>query len=471
MPEVNLFGVSQFSRSANVSRQQRLNAYLEPQPGDDRAKVAIYGTPGKDLFLSTLGDTPVRGMYQKGDFLYLVHRGVFYEVNNAGVATNRGVIGTTSGRVYMADNGTQLMLTDGSAGYIYTFATANFAQIVDVDYPGASTVTWLDGYFIVNKPDSQRFYISGINDGTSWDALDFASAESNPDEIVAVIADNSTLHLFGPVSTEFWSNSGATDFPFSRISGGAIEWGLAAKNSLVKYDNNLAFLAKNRMGEVFVARLAGYTPQRISTPDIEFIINGYSAVSDATGISYMVGGHPMYQINFPSAGESWLYDGLSSVWSKLESYGETRDIAEIGTNYLDKIIVSDYSNGNLYRLNPETFTENGQPLAFEVISRHLSFDDKRFSVDMLQLDMETGVGATTGQGSNPQIMLQVSTDGGHTWGTEQWATFGALGNYKTRAIWRRVSGIARDVVFKFRITDPVKRVILGASIQIRQGRT
>jgi len=468
--EVQLFGISQFGKSTNVTRQQRLNAYIEPQPGDDRARVAIYGFPGKDLFTS-FGDTPIRGIYQRGDFLYVVHRGTFYEVNNAGVRTARGTIGTTTGRVYMTDNGSQLMLTDGSAGYIYTFATTNFAQIIDADYPGAETVTWQDGYFIVNKPDSQRFYVSAVNDGMSWDALDFASAESNPDDIVAVASDNSNLFLFGSISTEFWQNTGGTDFPFSRVSGGAIEWGCAAVNSIVKYDNSLAFLAKNRMGEVIVARMNGYAPQRISNPEIEYIINNYSAVSDATAISYMLGGHPMLQINFPTAGETWLFDGLSNAWSKLESYGETRDRADIGVNYLDRIIVTDFENGNLYRLNPLTFTENGQPLSFEVTSRHLSFDDKRFVVDMVQLDMETGVGLSTGQGSNPQIMMQVSKDGGHTWGPEQWTSFGAIGTYQARAIWRRPTGVARDVVFRFRITDPVKRVIFGASMKIRPGRS
>jgi hypothetical protein len=468
--EVQLFGISQFGKSANVTRQQRLNAYIEPQPGDDRSRVAVYGFPGKDLFVS-LGDTPIRGLYQRGDFLYAVHRGTFYEINNAGVITSRGTIGTTTGRVYMADNGTQLMLTDGSAGYIYTFATTNFAQIVDADYPGAATVTWQDGYFIVNKPNSQRFYISAINDGTSWDALDFASAESNPDNIVAVATDNSNLYLFGSISTEFWQNTGGTDFPFSRVSGGAIEWGCAAVNSIVKYDNSLAFLAKNRMGEVIVARMNGYTPQRISTPEIEYIINNYAAASDATAISYMLGGHPMLQLNFPTGGETWLYDGLSNCWSKLESFQETRDIGEIGVNYLDRIIVSDYANGNLYRLNPRTFTENGNPLTFEIVSRHLSFGDTRFSVAMLQLDMETGVGLQTGQGSNPQIMMQVSTDGGHTWGPEQWVSFGQVGQYQARAIWRRCTGVARDVVFKFRITDPVKRVIFGASWIPKVGRS
>jgi hypothetical protein len=335
-----------------------------------------------------------------------------------------------------------------------------------VDYPGALTVTWQDSYFIVNPPNSQRFYVSAQNDGLNWDALDFASAESNPDNIVAVSSDNSTLYLFGSVSTEFWSNTGNADFPFSRISGGAIEWGCAAVNTIVKYDNSLAFLAKNRMGQVIIARMNGYLPKRISTPELEYIINNYSAVADATAYSYMLGGHPMLQINFPTGGQSWLYDGLSDCWSQLQSYNITRHLGEISTNYLDKIIVSDYANGNLYRMNPLSFTDNGNPIAMELISRHIAQDDNRITIDKLQLDMETGVGLANGQGSNPEIMLSISKDGGHEYGTEQWATFGKIGKYKTRAIWRRL-GQARDWTFKWRITDPVKRVIFGSSIDMR----
>jgi hypothetical protein len=469
MPELNLFGVSQYGKSLNVTAQDRLNCYLEVQPGDDRARVAIYGTPGLDLFTS-FGDTPIRGIYQRTDFLYVVHRGTFYQVNNAGVKTAKGTIGTTSGKVYMWDNGTQLMLTDGSAGYIYNFNTDVFTQIVDADYPGASTITWQDGYFIVNAPNSSLFYVSDINNGLAWDALDFASAESNPDNLVSVWVDNSTLYLFGAVSTEFWTNSGAQDFPFSRISGGSTEWGCAARDSICKYDNTLAFLAKNRMGEVIVARMNGNQPQRISNPELEYIINNYSSVADCSTIAYMLGGHPMLQVNFPTADASWLYDGLSNCWSRVQSKGIGRHRAEMGVNYLDKIMVTDFENGNLYRLNPDSVTDNGDEIAFEITARHISQDDLRIIVDKIQLDMETGVGVATGQGSNPQVMMSISKDNGHTFGTEQWCDLGAIGEYKQRAIWRRL-GQARDWVFRFRVTDPVKRVILGASINFRAGGT
>lgn len=542
---MNLFGISQRSKSANVTAQNRLNCYVEPQPGDDRTNVAIYGTPGLVLFTS-FGETPIRGMLVKNDACYVVHRGYFYEIDNAGTKTPRGLLGTSTGRVYMSDNGIQVLITDGVAGYIYFFtdiapvalstithsgadATATtstahglqtgrlvtisgaspaeyngsyvvtvinatsfsytmasapatnatvvgsytvprFTQILDADYPNLSTVTWMDSYFIGNKPSTQQFYISGQYDGLNWDALDYASAEANPDNIVAVVADNSNLYLFGSISTEFWNNTGAQDFPYSRISGGASEIGLAAVNSLVKYDNTLAFLAKNRMGQVFVARYNGYVPEKLSTPDIDYIINKYSTVEDATAFTYNLGGHAMLQINFPAADESWLYDGYSKVWSKLQSYGIGRHRAEIGVNFLNKILVSDYENGNLYRLDAETYTDNGDPIAFEIVTKHLSDDDKRTTVNSLQLVMESGVGAVTGQGDNPQVMLSVSKDGGHTWGVEQWASFGAIGVYRARAIWRRL-GMARDWAFKFRITDPVKRVIVSANIDIGGGRS
>lgn len=539
-----LFGIGLFGKSVNVTSQERVNCYIEVQPGDDRSKVAIYGTPGLVLFTS-FGDTPIRGIYQKGDYLYVVHRGTLYSVNNAAVKTALGTIGTTSGKVYMADNGTQLMLTDGQAGYIYTFnavspnivsithittdatlttdiphllvsgtvitvtgatpaayngtfvvtvlspstfsytmlsnpggnativgsyTAAQFQQITIPSYPGAKTVTWQDGYFIVNQPSGQRFYISDVNNGYLWDALDFASAESTPDNIVSVWSDNGNLYLFGEISTEFWSNTGDLDFPFSRISGGAIEWGCAAINSICKYDNSLAFLAKNRMGQVIIAKMTGYLPVRISTPELEYIINNYDAVADAVSYSYMLGGHPMLQISFPTGNQTWLYDGLSNCWSELQSTNGDRHRAELGVNYLDKIMVTDYENGNLYRLSAVEYTDNGEPIYMELISRHIAKNDIRMTIDSLQLDMETGVGAVSGQGDNPQIMLSVSKDGGHTYGTEQWASFGALGNYKTRAIWRRL-GQARDFTFKFRISDPVKRVIFDSAIKMRDGQS
>lgn len=446
------------SKSSNVTSQKRINLYLEILEDGDKTNVAAYGTPGLVLH-ADIGGSPNRGVWAKGDFVYVVNQGTFWEVNNAGVATSKGTLLTTSGRIDMADNGTQIMIVDGPNGYIYNIAAGTVTRIIDADFPGADHVTFNDGYFIVNKPNSGQFFLSGSYNGLTWDALDFATAESNPDNLVRATADHNELILFGEVSTEFWNNTGGLDFPYTR-SGAAVEWGLAARWSLAKFDNSLIWLAKNRMGEVQVVRLNGYTPQRVSNFDIETIFNSYSGISDATGFSYLSNGHPFYQINFTSAKASWIYDGASNCWSELKS-GTSRHRADIAVNYLNRTVVSDYADGKIYNVDSDVYTDNGDMIVSELVSKHVFADLDRYSISELQVDLESGVGVATGQGSEPQIMLQISKDGGHTWGDEKWVGMGKIGEFTKRARWNRL-GTARNWTFRLRISDPVKRVLLGA---------
>ena len=460
MKRISIFGLGIQSKSSNVTSQKRINLYLEIDAAGDKTNVVAYGTPGLVLH-ATRGGSPCRGVYPLGDYYYVVNQGTFYQVDNAGVATAKGTLLTTSGRVDMADNGTQIMAVDGTYGYIYNVAAGTLTRIVDADFPGANHVTFNDGYFIVNKPSSGQFFISGSYNGLTWDALDYATAESNPDNLVRAIADHGELILMGEVSTEFWVNSGGLDFPYTR-SGAAIEWGLAARWSLAKFDNSLIWLGKNRMGEVQVVRLNGYTPQRVSTFDIETIFNSYGSVADATGFSYLLNGHPFYQINFTAANASWLYDGASNCWSELKS-GTGRHRAEIAANYLNRTIVCDYLNGNIYNLDSDAYTDNGDMIVSELVGKHVFSELERYSISELQVDMEAGVGLATGQGSDPQMMLSVSKDGGHTWGAERWVSMGKIGKYMQRAKWNRL-GQARNWTFRIRISDPVKRVLMGAYV-------
>ncbi len=435
--------------------------YLERS--DDKGPVTAYGTPGLSLY-AAIGDTPVRGMYQHGDDFYVVHRGTFYKVDGTGGGFHgKGTLLTTSGRVDMAHNTTQIIIVDGANGYIYTIASEAFAQITHGDWPGADTVAFNDSFFIVNKPSTGQFYLSASYDGATWDAAMFATAESAPDNLVRVFVDHGELILFGDTTTEFWANTGALDFPYSK-SGPTQEAGLAARWSVARFDNSLIWLAKNRMGEAQVVRLNGYQLQRVSTFDIENIFNSYSTVLDATGFSYLHNGHPFYQINFSTAGESWLYDGAMDCWSQLKYGVSGRHRSEISVCFASDVKVSDYENGNIYTVSGDVYTDNGAPIYSELTGKHVFNGGERTSISDLWLDCETGVGTATGQGSNPQVMLQVSKDGGHNWGPERWASLGAIGNYTARAIWHRLGMAKRDWTFKIRISDPIKRVITGAWI-------
>lgn len=455
----SLFGIGLSGKSVNVSAQRRLNLYLEFRPQDDGIRIVAYGTPGLTLF-ADFGDTPARGFHVVGTLLYVVHRGTFWEVNNAGTMTSRGTLLTTTGRVYFADNGTTIMVVDGQFGYTFNTSTPGvpLAQITDVDFPTPNTVTWLDQYFIVDKALSGRFYISALGDPTNWDALDFANAEGNPDNLVRVFTDHGELIPLGDVTTEFWGDSGTADFPFARLGSAVVEWGLAARESLTKFENSLMFLGRNRMGECQVVLLNGYTPEPVGGQDFLDAINKYSTVNDATAFSYMNNGHPFYQINFPTASKSWLYDGSTKVWSEVGT-DVARHRANMGVFFINRMIVADWENGKLYTLDKTSFSDNGVSISRQIVSRHIIGEDY-VPISQLWLDMEEGVGLVSGQGSDPQVSLEVSEDRGHTWSNEIWRSFGKIGDFKNRAQWNRL-GSAMSWTFRVKVTDPVKVALMS----------
>lgn len=462
-----LFGIGQHGKSPVVTSQEHINLYAEFQKDSEKSKIVYYGTPGLDLFSDDLGDTPIRGWLVVGNVFYAIHRGTFYEINNAGTITSRGTLNTTTGRVDLAYDGTLILIVDGTNGYTYTIGTTTFAQVADPQFPnGVTTCTWLAAQFGVGGDGTDTWWISP--DGTSWDPLDFATAESNPDGIVRVFADNGEIVLFGESTTEFWGNTGGTDFPFTPISGSIQNFGLAARWSIAHFNSGLACLMIPSGGQVQVMFCSGYVFTPISNPEMDFIINGYSTVSDAVGFSYMVSGHPMYQINFPSAMASWLFDASTGMWTRLE-YGldGERHRAELQADFINRTLVSDYSNGNIYIFNAQTYTDNGTQIAREIVGRHILDADERFIIDQLYVDMETGVGLSSGQGSDPQVMLQMSKDNGRTWSSEMWTDLGEMGSYLARVVWRRL-GLARDFLYKIRITDPVKVVFTYAAIVARK---
>lgn len=464
--EAPLFGLGLQGKSPNVSANKLVNAYYEFHTHDqDRTQVSIHGTPGLTLFIDR-GDTPWRGLHPFGDTLYGVHRGTFYSINNAGTATSRGTLSTTTGRVDIDDDGTYIVVVDGSEIYTYDTSTpaTPIAAVADADRPTSpNTCTFQGGRILTDEDGTGQFKGGDLYDPTAWDALDFATAESNPDDVIRVINYRGVVVLMGEYTTEFWANVGGAGFPYTRILDADMEYGLAARWSVAKFAGSYAFLTKNREGQVHVAMLDGYSPKKISSTELDHLINSYSTVSDATGIGYSLGGHPMYQINFPTAGKSWLFDGSTDYWSELRYSTNARHRAEIGVEFVNRTIVSDYEDGKLYTLDPDALDDNGDAIIMELTGRHIHNKKRNVRIASLELGLEAGVGLATGQGSDPVAALQISKDAGHTFGPITFAGMGKVGEYRKRCLWRRL-GVGRDIVPRITISDPVKRVITDATL-------
>jgi hypothetical protein len=469
-----ILGSAYVARSVNAADNRMINLFPEVIPEGGKEPAFLQRAPGLS-FQQTVGTGPIRGLWAhqtNGSDFFVVSGTGFYKLT--GLTATPTLLGTVagSGPVSIADNGTQIFIAANPYGYIYNEVTNVFAQITDTDFPGAVTVSYLDGYFVFNEPDTQKIWVTQLLEGTSIDPLDFASAEGSPDGVVAVFTDHRELWVFGTDTTEVWYNAGLLDFPLTRIQGAFNELGCAAPYSVAKMDNQIYWLGKDARGQGMVYRAAGYVGQRISTHAIEWQIQQYANISDATAYTYQQDGHSFYVLNFPTANATWVFDVATGAWHERAGFagGEfTRHRADNMCNFAGNIVVGDFENGNIYTFDLEVYADNGQPQKWLRSWRALPTGANNLTRTVqhaMQLDCETGVGLNTGQGSDPQVMLRFSDDGGHTWSNEHWKSMGRIGEYGNRTIWRRLGATMkiRDRVYEVSGTDPVRIYIMGAEL-------
>ena len=465
-------GGSYVARSINAADNRMVNLFAEAIPEGSGGKEAgfLLRCPGLRL-LATVGSGPIRGLWVTNGVAYVVSGSEFYSLSTSYTATLLGTV-TGTGPVSMADNGTQIFIACNPLSYIYNISTAVFAQITDVDFPGAGSVGYLDGYFVFNEPNTQKFWVTSLLDGTSVDPLDFASAEGYPDDVVALIVDHREVYLFGNNSVEVWYDAGTPDFPLARVQGAFMEVGCEAAYSVAKLDNSVFWLGSDARGRGIVYRANGYTPARISTNAIEYAIQSYGNITDAIGYTYQQDGHPFYVLIFPSANATWVFDVSTMLWHERAAFqdGEfLRHRSNCQMSFNDEIVVGDYEDGRVYAFDLDVYADDDQIQKWLRSWRALATGQnnlKRTAHHSLQLDAQTGVGLNDGQGSDPQVMLRWSDDAGHTWSNEHWRSMGAIGGYGYRTIWRRLGMTEkiRDRVYEVSGTDPVKIAIMGAEL-------
>lgn len=428
---------------------------------DSEFGVVLWGTPG--LTLKTTGQNVCRGMVPAHGSIFGVSGDKAWKLTSAWVLFEIGTLVGNSGPVNILDNGLEILFQEDSHAYIYTIATGSFAEIADTDFPVPSSAAYQDGYFIVSQKSANKFYISGLYAGTTWDALDFASAEGSADLIVGVRSAHRELWLFNERTVEVWYNSGDADFPFAKVSGANIEMGCRAEASIRLFNGSFVWLSDRLQ----VVKNVGYQPQIISTRKLEREIETFTT-TDAWAYSYVQDGHEFYVINFPTNKKTYAYDAETQVWHQRESQGTSgRHCISCAAQLPGMHVAGDFEYGNIYEMSTTVYTENGTEIIRKLetnATQGTSKEGKLIHFSNLEV-VWNGVGRAlvSGQGSDPQAMLQWSDDGGATWGNEHWADIGLIGKYKNRCRWNRL-GASRDRVWKLMLSDPVEPTILGATL-------
>lgn len=443
--------------SGPLTQELAENLYLEPAPQGAKFKHILLGTPGLKLFGDAVATGPVRGLIRLANLIYAVVGDQLYTVDASG---NRSLIGEIPGSadVSMSTNNTEVWIATGTRLFYAQGAILNELVVSGLDAPDITS--YQDTFLLVTNKNSQKWYKSDALDGTVIDATsDFTLANTQPGNVTGIISDHREVLVFKDEAIEVYQNVGAADFPFRRVQ--IVERGCLAGKSIVKDQNKVYWLGEDRV----VYSMSGYQPQPISTPPITRLIEARTSPHSAVGWTYQQRNHHFYVLSFDDL--TLVYDISTGLWHRRKSEGIERWRANnhVYVPQWGKNIVGDYTNGNLYELDDETYAENGDVLLRRAIGAPVWNNGDRFIVDEFYLDIEGGVGLVSGQGSDPQAILDWTDNGGKTWSGRLQRSFGKIGQYKYQANWHRL-GAHRTWSPRITISDPVPVRISGAYVRI-----
>jgi hypothetical protein len=464
-------GPSYASASYTADIEDLINLYVRREESPNAyGPYSLASTPGVSLFTS-VGSAPIRGLFAQAGRAWNVADRAVNEFTMAGVQTLRGLVLRDNNPVTLTSTGNggdEIFLTSGGHKYILDLLTGVLTDKGPGVISGTDVIMgdMLDSFFLALEGDG--FSISGSNDGLTWDPTQFAQRDSAPDPWKALKVVGSRLYLVGEFTSDVYTNTGASPFPFEPVQNTVIPTGTPAPYSVAPYKGSLCLLAQTRDGSRTVQRITAYTPEKISTGALDYILSTYTRVDDAEGFAYQELGIDFYVLNFPTQNVSWVYDDIGG-WHQRGTWNDKQNRydawhARCHCLAFDLHLVGDRATDAIYTLSSALHTDFGGA-ALRRVRTAPNLGD--VEVNNLTLVMDTGVGIP-GISDNPIVALQTSRNKGKTWGTERWRHLGPQGEYQTRVRWNQL-GSDRDFAVRTIFTDAAPVRIVDALVNEADG--
>lgn len=461
MPQImlKLAGRDYRHRLGQLSSGSLLNMYVEANPDPNKPPVAL-SWPGLTLFSSGVGYD--RGVHVMANVTYHVNGSSLQSIDSDGVRTTLGSV-SGSGMCSFADDGTNLFFVTNNT--IYYWDGTTLSTVAQTGIANPIGIAYLNRTFIIWGDDG-LFATSSVGDGTEYNALNFAEAEVAPDGLLVVKIYNQIAYMIGEKTTEVWYYSGSGNPPLSRQDTTLVNTGCAAQFSVASSDQYIYWLGDDGL----VYQIRGTADRSISDPTLHQQVADMTLISDAVGVVITYDAHVFYVLSFPDAGKTYFYDESLGYWGTISS-GMDGARHRINTSCFcyRKILVADHSTGDLYELDRNSYTHNGDAILRRRTCVTEDADGRDIVVRRLKLIAESGVGLATGQGSDPQVMLEASFDRGKTWSQEEWRSIGEMGQYDKEIEWAAL-GRGQSFTARFSFTDPAGFDIYKAVAWVEYGR-
>lgn len=444
---------------------------------------------GNNVFTATEEETTIAiAALSADEAVDIVVVGSFVDGSNIGITLDDSTVQWTT---INGDPTFRLTVTDalthdsaiGNNVYSATSSVDVFRAISDTDLPAIKSIAYQDSYAIAVAKDTEIFYISDTSGNFElWDPLDYEYVDRLPDNLVGGAVLQGDLWLFGDYSIEPYQDTGASPFPWEKISGADISVGLGASDSIALADNSLFFLDETNR----VRRTHGYSTTIISTPKLENAISAMTIVSDAKGFTISWGANLWYVLTFPSEDVTYIFDisasamlssstSSSLVWYKWASFPSNgRHRMNCYTYFNREHLIGDYQNAIIWKLDSSIWREGDNELISILTLPRLEDSSSPIQIDNYFLRMKTGVGlseaeelALPNDGVNPMVKLEYSNDDGASWVDKGFRPMGKVGETSTIVKWNRL-GMTRKKgrIFRHTISDPVERVIYGVDVNV-----
>jgi hypothetical protein len=458
--EIRAIGGSYYLNDRKTAVQRTINMYpmLVEGLGED-SPLVLESVPGLSL-VSDMGAS-IRGIYNADGRMFLAVGGLLKEMSTAETFTDRGALQSASGYVSMVNGTNQLAMVDGANLSVLNLDSNTIAAVTVAGWRGSKQVEFIDGFFIFVSPATEQFYITAIDNATVLNALDFSSADSQPDLIVAQISRKRELYLFGTRSCEVWIDSGAQAFPFVRYQGTPIDVGLVGGRAVTRAADTLVWVGQTERGGPYVYKMVGFQPVRISHQSVEQQLAA-ADYTNATVWTYQEAGAEFVCINAPGMPTTWCWDASTEQWHE-------RGELSVGAWAPFRVEHQAYFNGahyvaagtKLYKLSRSYHDLAGDALVRERTWPHLvtpSLEPRSYHGLELR--------CTTGDAVTGSITLEISNDGGSVFGAPLQRSLGAVGRRQQRVRWLALGTCAGggSRVHRLRCSDAVALTIQGATL-------
>lgn len=430
------------------------NLIAEAAPSATDKQLVLLSRPGQEA-LAVAGNGPCRGILQRSgvfDSDALDVSGVnFYRVSRSGAVAQ--ILGDIPGygRVRIATNAvagvSEARVATGEGIYFSDGATV--APEAFPDDAGVQDVEYLKSFAFALRADTGQVYARGPGE-TAWDAINFTTAEAEPDPGVAIRALGDYLFVLGEESTEVFALTGDANPAAAPVSGMRAANGCRNRDTVVRFDNALVWVDHH----CNVVRTET-VPVVISDPALSEEIRRNPA-DELRAWGFAMDGHEYYCLTIGEVA-TYVLDALSKVWGRFESKGLDYWRCHLGTDISGGALAGDTDSGQVWRLSPDALLDGAEELtrtatAFVPLAAGRAINTA-FSVTCAvgQAELERG-----GEPFDPQIGMRYSDDQGQTWSSWRWRSLGEAGEYSTVVRWRNLGQMkAPGRTFQVQVSDPV----------------